>query len=794
MRIWSSVFFLMLLTNAHADEQGVRLQLKWQHAFQFAGYYAAQELGYYNQAGLKVEIVQAKPTTNVYDEVVAGRAQYGVGNSSILIHRDQGKALKILAVIFQHSPTVFVAKNDVITLHDWHQKRIMLEESSDELLLFLEQQGVDINDIDFIHHSFDPLDLATGKVDIMSAYSTNEPFFLSQLNIPYRVFSPRSEGIDFFGDNLFTSEDELTNHPERVAAFRQASLKGWEYALQNPDTVISWIISRYKTPYSRDFLEFEAVATNDLIQPDLIELGYLNETRWFNIMKSYQALGKLSSDFNLSDILYLPKKEPNWRQVLFAFSVSVPIIILLSILLTVIVRTNRKLDSALKDSHKAREEANRQAGLDPLTELVNRRLFQQKLNDLCERAAQRNQPFALFYLDLDHFKEVNDIHGHHEGDNVLREASKRLQSVLPDHCELARIGGDEFTILVHDFKTEALLDSLAKSILETFNEPFKVGMDSVSVSASIGITVAPRDTINPANLLQFADEAMYRAKSSGRNHWQMFSQDLHDEILERQTLMQDLRNALEQQELFVVYQPIVELTSRRICKVEALLRWRHKTRGLIGPDVFIPMAEESGLIASIGDFVFKESVRQLAQWRATIAPALVVSINTSPHQYTDSGKHMASWYNYIEKMNVPYSAVILEITENMLMHHTEVVSTQLLSFRDHGLHVALDDFGTGYSSLAYLNQLDIDFIKIDKSFIRDLDKGRPSQDLCEAIISMAHKLGLKVIAEGIETDFQRSMLMAFGCDMGQGYRYAKPLTVTDMTALLGQATLEVTRS
>ena len=289
----SCILYLFAITQAFANEGSIRLQLKWQHAYQFAGYYAAEELGLYDQAGLSVEIVPATPQTNVVEEVVSGRAQYGVGNSSILIQRGNGLPLKILAVIFQHSPTIFIAKSDVITFHNWNQKNIMLEGSSDELLLYLEQQGLELSALNFIPHSFDPIDLTTDRVDIMSAYSTNEPFFLSQLGIPYRVFSPRTEGIDFFGDNLFTSEQELKEHPKRVEAFRKASLEGWEYALKNPEKVINWIISRYNSTYSREFLFYEAETTYDLIQPDLIEIGYINEPRWHKVVKSYQALGNV---------------------------------------------------------------------------------------------------------------------------------------------------------------------------------------------------------------------------------------------------------------------------------------------------------------------------------------------------------------------------------------------------------------------------------------------------------------------------------------------------------------------
>ncbi|TPE44139.1 EAL domain-containing protein, partial [Maribrevibacterium harenarium] len=634
-------------------------------------------------------------------------------------------------------------------------------------------------------HTFDPVDLAD-QVDVMSAYSTNEPFFLSQLKIPYREFSPRSVGIDFFGDNLFTSEALVKSSPQTVESFREASLLGWRYALEHHDTVINWITSRYKSTYSREFLRFEADATYNLIQPNLVEVGYINEGRWHQVVKDYQALKKLSPDFQLGPVLYHPPEQLDYRQFLLVAAVVVPTMLVLLTFALFVVRTNKKLDVALKESDQARAEVAKQANLDPLTELSNRRLFQTRLSSLCSNAEANNAPFALFYLDLDRFKELNDLHGHQEGDRVLKIVSSRLLNALPSHCELARIGGDEFTVLIPGKVDKEILAQMAEQILAALSKPFSVKMELVYLSASIGITVSPDDATDPSSLLQFADEAMYAAKNLGRSRYHFFSLELHTQTQERQKLLNDLREAITHREIYVVYQPIVCLQTGKVKKFEALARWQHPNRGAIPPDVFIPLAEESGLITQIGDFVFKESVSQLARWRMEIAPDLVMSINTSPFQYTDSGKHLLGWYQHIESLMLPGSSVILEITENMLMHHTANVAEQLLAFRDFGINVALDDFGTGYSSLAYLNRLDIDFIKIDKSFIHDLSSGPMAKDLCEAIISMAHKLSLQVVAEGIETKEQAKLLASYGCDLGQGYWFAKPLNQEAATALLLQ--------
>jgi len=777
-----------LVTQAATDT--VRLQLTRQHSFEFAGYYAAQQLGYYEEVGLQVELLPGDQHTNVYSSVATGKAEYGVGDSSVLIERSRGRPFTIIAVIFQHSPVIFITQNHILSLDDWLGKRAMLDGSSDELLLYLQQEDVDLLDLSFLRHSYDPLDLVNDQVDIMSANSLIEPYVLSKRNYPYRVYMPRTVGIDFSGDNLFTTEAEITRHPKRVDAFKAASLKGWDYAMKHPEVVIQWLMSNYDSNHERDYLAYQAQEMFGLIQPTLIEIGYLNESRWQQMKRIYQRIGKLNRTFDLHSALYQPEPQRNWRDILLVSGIAFCAVLVLSAVVWYVLRTNKRLDQALKESQKVRKQVVLQANQDPLTDLNNRRFFQKRLQSLAQAAETEMQPFALFYLDLDRFKHVNDLFGHHWGDYLIKEVSKRLLSCLPSDAELARIGGDEFTVLVSGGYSRSHLQTLALDILNVVEKPYSLNHNEVFISVSIGITLAPLDSTEPSALLQYADEAMYEAKSKGRNRWCFFSFDLHQKSVERQSLTNDLRQALANDELFLLYQPIIDLKTNRLVKFEALIRWQHPVRGIVPPDTFIPVAEESGLISEIGDFVFKQSLRQLAQWRSHYAHDLMMSINISPYQLAAPDLHMVGWFDFLHKQGLPGESVSLEITENMLMHHTDVVSAQLLAFRDQGVNVALDDFGTGYSALAYLNRLDIDYIKIDRSFVKDLVEGHMEKDLCEAIISMAHKLSLKVIAEGIETEQQAAILQQFGCDLGQGYLFAKPLPVEDAEALLASQMME----
>jgi diguanylate cyclase (GGDEF)-like protein len=321
---------LVILPCARANE-AVTLQLKWQHAFQFAGYYAAKEKGYYDQAGLNVEIKVASAGTDAMLEVVSGRAEYGTGTSSLLLARKAGKPVVVLAVVLQHSPYVLIAleKKSLQSIHDLNDKRIMIEPLSEELLAYLKREGIALDSLKLINHSFNISGLTEGKADAISSYLTNEPFVLDQAGIKYQIYTPRSAGIDFYGDNLFTSEREIEQHPERVKAFRAASLRGWEYAMAHPDEIIQLIIRKYSKYKTQAELEYEAVQMMALMRTDLIAIGYMNPGRWRHIADTYAEIGMLPNGFSLDGFLYEanPKADFSWIYSLFGIALSLLVLV-----------------------------------------------------------------------------------------------------------------------------------------------------------------------------------------------------------------------------------------------------------------------------------------------------------------------------------------------------------------------------------------------------------------------------------------------------------------------------------
>ncbi len=425
-----------------------------------------------------------------------------------------------------------------------------------------------------------------------------------------------------------------------------------------------------------------------------------------------------------------------------------------------------------------------QANFDTLTGLPNRRMLRDRLELEIKKVHRERRQMAILFVDLDHFKEVNDTLGHDAGDQLLIEAARRIRGCVRESDTVARMGGDEFTLVLSTVDDDGQLDRVLNAVLSAMSALFQIGDEQVYVSASIGITMYPGDGTEVESLLKNADQALYAAKGAGRNRFHFFTPSLQESALSRVRLANDLRASLQEDQFHLVYQPIVSLRNGSVHKAEALIRWNHPVRGMISPCEFIPVAEASGLIVDIGEWVFQTAVAQALQWRTHRNPDFQISINKSPAQFhNDAGRQLA-WIARLAAMGLPGNAVAVEITEGLLLENSSSVADQLLDLRQAGIQVSLDDFGTGFSSLTYLQRFDIDYLKIDQSFVRDLVPGGTELALCKAIIVMAHELGMQVVAEGVETMAQRDLLIGAGCDFGQGYLFARPMPAGAMDALL----------
>jgi diguanylate cyclase (GGDEF)-like protein/PAS domain S-box-containing protein len=414
------------------------------------------------------------------------------------------------------------------------------------------------------------------------------------------------------------------------------------------------------------------------------------------------------------------------------------------------------------------------AHYDPLTGLVNRTMLARQLEQALSKARRHRRSLAVLFVDLDGFKQVNDTFGHAVGDRVLKEAAQRLRDAVRAEDTLARLGGDEFLVLVEDCSA-GVADDVARRLVDTLGKPIAVDGREFQLSASVGISAYPADGADADALLQQADLAMYRVKAAGGNAVGHFSPELHRSAFERMQLSTHLRRALEAAQFRLFWQPKVDTLSGRLLGAEALLRWQHPERGLVSPDDFIPVAEETGLIVPIGRWVIEEACRQGRRWVDAGQP-LRVAVNLSARQFRDDAL-LSDIVASLEASGFDARLLELELTESMVMQDTTRVAALLREMKTLGLRIALDDFGTGHSSLAWLRRFPIDTIKIDRSFVRDLPGDQEDVEITKAVIAMAHSLRRNVVAEGVEHEAQARLLQSLGCDEMQGYLVLRPVPV-----------------
>ena len=413
------------------------------------------------------------------------------------------------------------------------------------------------------------------------------------------------------------------------------------------------------------------------------------------------------------------------------------------------------------------------AHYDQLTGLANQVTFRDQLSQALARASRQNTLLAVMFLDLDRFKTVNDGLGHDVGDSLLQEIGKRLQAAVREYDTIARLGGDEFAVLVPDINDKAIPTRLAQRILGGLTAPITLKGSEVVVTCSIGVALFPDAGESSEDLLRSADIAMYAAKEAGRDNFQIFAVEDGQRALPRLRLERDLRQAVQRNEFVLHYQPQVDLRTNCVVGLEALLRWQRPDGSLVAPAQFVPSLEETGLIVDVGKWVIWTACMQLREWRETSRPNLRIAVNLSARQFEQDGL-IDAVQGAIQEAGVLPGSIELEITESLLMRCTEKSNKSLSRLKDIGVRTAIDDFGTRYSSLAYLHRFSVDTLEIDRSFVQAIAQGKDGAFIASAIVGLGHKLGLEVIAEGVETQEQLAFLREDGCDVIQGYLVGRP--------------------
>jgi len=423
---------------------------------------------------------------------------------------------------------------------------------------------------------------------------------------------------------------------------------------------------------------------------------------------------------------------------------------------------------------KAKDYLEHAATHDSLTKLPNRLYFNDQLGASLLRARRTGKKVAVLLMDLDRFKNVNDTLGHQIGDELLVEVARRLQHTVRSFDTVARLGGDEFTVILEKITNTNEVSEIARSISRELAKPFVMGTHEVCTAASMGVCIYPSDSLNTDEMVRFADAAMYRAKSLGRNNIQFFTTDLNAELFRRFTLENDLRFALREEQFELMFQPQYDVKKKEIVGMEALLRWNHPTRGQLSPDEFIDIAEDTGVIEPVGDWVLSKACECLSELRARGHTGMRVSVNLSARQFSQSNLHQTI-VDILHRTQIPPSALELELTESSLLEDAGQSIDTLKTLREIGVELSIDDFGTGYSSLSRLRRLPLSRIKIDKSFVFGLPNNQDDCSITRAIVSMAHDLGLEVVSEGVETKAQAEFLDQINCDLLQGYYLGRPM-------------------
>lgn len=580
---------------------------------------------------------------------------------------------------------------------------------------------------------------------------------------------------------LLVARIRATDTIHKVSDQLSASEQRWQFALEGAgDGVWDWDVKSNKVIFSKRWKAMLGYEEHE-ISDDVDEWKKrVHPEDYVNVMQAVEAtLNGLSNVY--SNEHRLQCKDGSWKWILDRGMV--------------VSRDAEGNPERMVGTHadisslkKSEEVIWQQANFDLLTGLPNRRMFYGRLDQEIQKAKRSGLKVALIFLDLDGFKEVNDTLGHDQGDTLLKLTAGRLVECMRGSDAVARLGGDEFVLIMGDVGPADLnhVEIVAQKALDVLKQPFQLAHDLAYISASLGIAIYPDDATTIEDLMKSVDQAMYASKQKGGQCFTYFTARMQQVAQHRMQLSNDLRLAIVQNQLFLEYQPIVELKTGSVYKAEALLRWLHPTRGNISPVEFIPIAEDTRLIQEIGNWVFSEAFKQVMHWRQTLESNFQVAVNKSPIQFHFDEDKAHSWLTLVNQHPSSGQAIVVEITEGLLLDASSEVIQRLKAFQEMGMQVALDDFGTGYSSLSYLKKFDIDYLKIDRSFVANLSEGSDDLILCEAIIMMAHRLGMKVIAEGIETVQQKTLLIRAGCDYGQGFLFAKSLAPKDLEAYVLQ--------
>lgn len=760
----------MLSPLLNADE--VSIHLKWYHKFQFAGYYAAEMQGYFEEEGHNVTLIEGGPTKNHLHRLINHASEYAVLGSESLNSLAVDSPIIIVASIFQHAPEVLITlkSSQAKDISDLKNKTLMLANTtiSGHIEAMLLRNNLKAGDYQKYSYDGDVNKLLDGRVFAMYGYISNEPFQIKQLGYDVDIFSPQEFNIDFYGDNLATTQYELDNHPGRVASIRRAVIRGWNYAIEHPEEIVTHILNRpteNPMPFNRDHQNYEAQKTIELIDANNIPLGYSSPDRWAAMIDTYNKATGGQAVFKQSAIYNEFHQDRSWIQYVIISS-----IIAASLLLTLYfwnLTLRHRLHRAVKSLEKSVFEDN-------LTGMKNRSSLMLFIEE-CRIKNMSDEYLAI--LDISGLQKINKEQGFLKADLLINNVAQCLDDCKFKTSKIYSLYGGKFAVIAKANKYEEFerkINALVERIIQA-NKPISIRSGAVNLDFSF----------DNSSLTTRAELGLQHAKEILSHTLVCFDQSFSDRIEKKEALLAEVINGINKQEFVAFYQPKLNYQTGKIQGIEALVRWNHPTKGLLLPGKFLPIVETAPEVMNQLEVAIFESIMAEAQELIDYFsdnPGFRISINLSSIQFNRNAL-VTDLLSACKRYQVSPKYIEFELTESSMLEDLETaidISNQLQAA---DFKVALDDFGTGYSSLSYIQNLPVNVIKLDYSFVKKIPQDKRSGFVVEHIISLAHKLELEIVAEGVEEKDQLDYLGELNVDLIQGFYFYRPMPLADICQL-----------
>jgi diguanylate cyclase (GGDEF)-like protein len=750
----------------------ISIHLKWYNKFQFAGYYAAQQQGYFTDEGHNVRLIEGGPDTNHLHQLINGSSQYAVLGSEALDSLSLGSPVIIVASIFQHAPEVLMTlkSNKVESIKALKGKRLMLADNhiSGQINAMLLKNLLRPEDYQLSAYDGNVRKLANGSVFAMYGYISNQPYLLQQLGYPVDVFRPQDYGINFYGDNFTTTQYELDNYPERIAAMRRAIIRGWNYALEHPDSIIEYTMSlpsKNPQPYNLNHQQYEARITAELIDTNRVPLGTSSPVRWAAMFDTYNDTTGGQAVFNPDSIYNEFDQDRHWITY-----VIITIILALIIILAMYV-WNRTLKNKLNSAIERLETA---AFEDALTGLKNRSSMMLYI-EKC-RIKNRNDLY-LVLVDIAGLQKINKEQGFPRADQLIRQVAELLSEFSLRYSHTYSLYGGKFAIIASAERFNELERKINIMIEKIMTTNDSIVLRSGAVKLDF--------TLENSTLATRAELTLQHSKDIKSNTLSSFNLLILEKASRNEALIAEVTESINKQEFIAYYQPKINYLTGQIQGLEALIRWDHPEKGILLPGTFLPVIEKNPVIMvelekAIFETILSEANELINYYKVNSGFRLSINLSSI---YFSQPSLVQDLLASCHRFSIDPQYLEFELTESSMLADLDQAITISMQLQQAGFHVALDDFGTGYSSLSYIQNLPVNVIKLDYSFVKKIPQDTRSGFVVEHIVSLAHKLGLVIVAEGVEESDQLDYLGSLNVDMIQGFYFYKPMPLHEVCQL-----------